>query len=390
MKILQVIQVFSPMHGGSAEVAYHLSKELAKRGHEVTIYTSDFKLTQEYMNCIPEVKVCSFKTWLNLAKFYVTPGMIKSAKEEIKHFDVIHMHNYRTFQNIIVHHYAKKCGIPYVLQAHGDLPRMIEKQRLKKLYDLVFGYGILRDATKVIALTKTMVEQYKQMGVNENRIAIIPNGVDLFEYNNLPEEGGFRKKYSIIDDEKIILYLGRIHKGKGIDLLVKAFVDLIKELDDAKLVITGPDDGFLSTLKGQIEDLKIADRILLTGPLFGREKLEAYVDADVYVLPSIYETFGVTVLEACACGTPVIVTDRCGIADFVGGNVGYVVEYDKDKLRDSIFKILSDEELRRRLGEQGKRLVREECGWDGIVRKVEGIYKNIVLSLGDNDEHTAC
>ena len=112
MKILQVTNLFSPVHGGSAEVPYHLSRELVKRGHEVTVYTSDSKLSRDYINSIPEVRVHSFKTWLGLAKFYMTPGIIRNTREEIKHLDIIHMHNYRTFQNIVVHHYAKKYGIP--------------------------------------------------------------------------------------------------------------------------------------------------------------------------------------------------------------------------------------------------------------------------------------
>lgn len=378
MKILQVAQFFSPVHGGSAEVPYRLSKELAKRGHDVTIYASSYKSSQEYINSIPEVEVCLFRSWLNYAKFHVTPGMIKRAKKEIKNFDIVHMHNYRTFQNIVVYYYVKKYKIPYVLQAHGSVLSFFQKQGLKKIFDLFFGYKILRDASKVIALTKTEAEQYKKMGVDEDKIEIVPNGIDLSEYENLPKREEFRKRYSIGDDEKIILYLGRIHKIKGIDLLVKAFADLTKDLDDIRLAIVGPDDGFLSALKMQIEDLKIGNRILLTGPLYGRDKLKAYVGADVYVLPSIYEIFGITVLEALACGTPVIVTDRCGIADTVNDKVGYVVEYDKDQLRDVISKVLSDEELRRRFGEEGRRLVREEFGWDKGVRKVEEIYEDCI------------
>ncbi len=173
------------------------------------------------------------------------------------------------------------------------------------------------------------------------------------------------------------MYLGRIHKIKGLDLLVKTFSDLIKKLDDIRLVIVGPDDGFLSTIKKQTEDLKIDGRILFAGPLYERDKLEAYVDADVYVLPSVYETFPVTVLEACACGTPVIVTDQCGIADIVD-EVGYVVEYDKDQLQDAIIKILSDEGLRRKFGEEGKRLVGEEFGWDEVVLDIENIYLSLI------------
>ena len=117
--------------------------------------------------------------------------------------------------------------------------------------------------------------------------------------------------------------------------------------------------------------------MIVTGPLYDREKLEAYVDADVYVLPSIYETFPNTVLEAWACGTPVVVTDRCGIADLVN-KVGYVVEYDENQLQDAIFKFLSDEELRKRLEAAGKKLVREEFSWGKVVGKIERLYETVL------------
>jgi glycosyltransferase involved in cell wall biosynthesis len=304
--------------------------------------------------------------------------MLPQLSKEIKKFDIIHLHGSRNFQNIVAHHYAKKYNIPYILQAHGSLPRIIQKQRLKRLYDWVWGDGILKDASKVIASTKIEAEQYKKMGVDENKIEIVPNGIDLSEYENLPERGEFRRKYSIRENEKIVLYLGRIHKIKGIDLLVEAFADLINELDDVRLVIVGADDGFLSMLKKQIEDLNINNRILFTGLLPEKDKLRAYVDADVYVLPSVYETFPVTVLEACICGTPVIVTDRCGTANIVNdNNVGYVVEYNKDQLQDAIFKILTDVELRRYLGESGKKLVREKLSWDIVVEQLEKIYGDV-------------
>ena len=375
MKILQVVPFFTPARGGSAIVPYNLSKHLAKRGHEVTVFTTDFEFDEEYAKSLDGVRVVPFHCIVNMGLMLISPTMKRQLKKEIRDFDVIHMHNFRSYQNIVAHHYAKKYGVPYMLQAHGSVLPFFQKQRLKKLYDWVWGYRILKDASKVIALTKMEVEQNKKMGVDGDEIEIVPNGIDLSEYENLPKRGEFRRKYSISDDEKIILYLGRIHKIKGIDLLVEAFLDLAKELDGIKLVIVGPDDGFLSALKKRIEDLKIGDRILFTGPLYERDKLEAYVDADVYVLPSVYEIFGITVLEACDCGTPVIVTDRCGIADIVDGKIGHVVEYDKDQLRDAIFKILSDEELRRRFGEEGRRLVGEEFGWDTIVRKIEGIYE---------------
>ena len=381
MKILQVIPYFTPKRGGDVNVVYNLSKHLAERGHKVTIFTTDFEFDTGYIQSLDGFRVVPFHCIANIGMMLISPKIKKQLKKEIMDFDVIHMHDFRSYQNIIAHHYAKKYNVPYVIQAHGSVLPFFQKQRLKKIFDLFFGYRILRDASKMIASTKTEVEQYKKMGVDEDKIEIVPNGIDLSEYENLPEKREFRRKYSIREDEKMILYLGRIHKIKGIDLLVETFADMVKELDSLKLVIVGPDDGFLSTLKRQIENLKISDKILFTGLIPEKDKLGAYVDADVYVLPSVYETFPVTVLEACACGTPIIVTDRCGIANIVNdNNVGHVVEYNKDQLQDAIFKILTNVELRRYFGESGKMLVREKYSWDIVVEQLEKIYGDIICS----------
>ena len=381
MKILQVIPYFTPKRGGDVNVVYNLSKHLAERGHKVTIFTTDFEFDTGYIQSLDGFRVVPFHCIANIGMMLISPKIKKQLKKEIMDFDVIHMHDFRSYQNIIAHHYAKKYNVPYVIQAHGSVLPFFQKQRLKKIFDLFFGYRILRDASKMIASTKTEVEQYKKMGVDEDKIEIVPNGIDLSEYENLPEKREFRRKYSIREDEKMILYLGRIHKIKGIDLLVETFADMVKELDSLKLVIVGPDDGFLSTLKRQRENLKISDKILFTGLIPEKDKLGAYVDADVYVLPSVYETFPVTVLEACACGTPIIVTDRCGIANIVNdNNVGHVVEYNKDQLQDAIFKILTNVELRRYFGESGKMLVREKYSWDIVVEQLEKIYGDIICS----------
>ena len=200
---------------------------------------------------------------------------------------------------------------------------------------------------------------------------------DLSEFDNLPERGEFRTKYGLDANQKIILFLGRIHRIKGLDLLIKVFSDLAKFLDDVKLVIAGPDDGYLTSLKKLVADSEISEKVLFTGPLYGQEKLKAYVDADVYILPSFYETFPMTLLEAMACGTPVIVTDRCGIADVINGQAGLVVPYDKDQLRDALLHMLSDDQMRLRFGEKGKLLVREKFNWEKIAEQVEGVYRGV-------------
>jgi glycosyltransferase involved in cell wall biosynthesis len=111
---------------------------------------------------------------------------------------------------------------------------------------------------------------------------------------------------------------------------------------------------------------------------FGKEKLQAYVDADVYVLPSSYEAFGITVFEACACGTPVMVTDRCGIAEVIDNRAGLALPHDREQLQAALEHILSDDNVRRQFGEKGKLLVRERFSWEKIAQQVESIYKDVL------------
>ena len=197
MKILQVTHVFKPLweSGGMARVAYEISRGLVERGHELTVYTTNrsFYSTNLETNkqvCLEGMKIYYFENlrkyfpWKTLPPLpYYLPFI---ARKEIKNFDIVHIHGYRTILSVIVHHYAKKYGIPYVLQPHGSLPRIIEKQRLKKLYDWVWGNRILRDASKLIAVSKEEAEYARLMGVGGEKISVIYNGMDIESFKNLP------------------------------------------------------------------------------------------------------------------------------------------------------------------------------------------------------------
>ncbi len=390
MKILQVVPYFYPAeaYGGPVPVAGHVTKELVQRGHEVTVYTTDTidgstRQKARYLE-IWGVKVHYFRNLSNsLAwhRLFFAPGMIPQLRKEIRTFDVIHLQDYRTFQNIVVHHYAKKNGIPYVLQAHGSVGAFFQKGFLKRTYDTIWGHRILRDASKAIAVTKIEAEQLKNVGVSEDKIEIVPPGIDFSEFENLPKKGRFRNRYGLNSSQRIVLYLARIHKIKGPDLLVKAFARLVGEGSDTQLVVVGPDDGYLPALKKLVKELGIEERVLFTGPLYGKEKLEAYVDADVYVLPSSYEIFGLTVLEACVCGTPVVVTEACGLADWIDQRAGFKVGHDEYRLQEAICVLLSNEELRRQLGDRARGLVREQFSWHKAAQQIEKIYTELLSSL---------
>ena len=365
-----------------------VSKELAKRDHEIVICTSNFGYENNKIR-IQDIDGVAIRFFRNIdlhiaksSKVFVSFDTAKFLKQEIRFFDAVHLHDFRTIQNVFVHHYARKYGVPYVLQGHGSLPRIIAKQRMKWIFDSFFGYNLLRDASKVIALNQVEADQCRRMGVPEEKIAIIPNGIDLSEYANLPPKGSFKKKFGIKEDERIVLYLGRIHKVKGIDILVKAFANVIKKLDDVRLVVVGPDDGYLGELESLIRALKIEDKVLISGALYGRDKFEAYVDADVYVLFSRYETFPNTVLEAYACGKPVIASMVGGLNDLVvDGVTGFLVKPgDVKQLARSILSLLDNDCRAEEMGLRGKQFVKENFALEKVADRLQCLYGDVALS----------
>lgn len=388
MKILQVISSFPPAYsyGGPARMAYETSKHLVKNGHDVTVYTTDVydaKSRLKYKEnpmMMDGIKVYHFKNISNsLAKnnFPIAPAMALALSRNIKDFDVIHINEYRTLQAKFVQYYASKYGIPYILQPRGTAPT-ISKGKQKEIFDYFFGYGIVSDASKIIATSRIESNQYGKVfpGFDNEKVVHIPNPIDIETYANLPKKGEFRKKYHIDNNDKMILFLSRIHERKGADLLIEAFGDLKKELENTKLVIAGPDEGYLDKLKSLVKELEIERDVIFPGPLYEKHKLEAYVDADVFVLPSkdYYESFGNVVLEACACGTPVIVTENCGISEWFKDGLGYVVKPSKIDLFNSLYQVFYIEDLKNTQMFKAKKFALE-FSWNRIIEKYEMAYR---------------
>lgn len=408
MKILQVVLYFPPAYsyGGPLGVTYQVSKELVKRGHEVTVFTTDVydaksRLEfQENPMVMDGIEVYHFRNLSNhLAhkNLAIAPSMAFALSKLVGSFDVVHLHEYFHFQAALVHHYATKKSVPYVLQAHGSFPiikklnserMLLSKSQSKRIFNIVFGHSIINDAGKIIASSRVESDQFQQAFADFplDRVVHLPNYVDLRSYEDLPERGHFRRKYNIDERVKIVLFLSRIHERKGADLLVAAFSKAKQTMDfPAILVIAGPDEGNVRTLKSLARKLAVENHVIFPGLLSSREKLEAYVDADVFVLPSRdrYESFGNVVLEALACGTPVIVTDNCGVSEWIGTDVGYIIEFDEEQLCDALHAVLGNERLSKTLGNSGKKLIREQFDWDEGILRFERLYEAVV-----SDNHT--
>jgi len=388
MKILHVIEQFKPAwdSGGMARVCYEQTKRLIDRGHEVTVFTTDGYTSRLPVEKNKSVDVDGVEVYYfrnistSLIKIFGTTSPYYFpfiAKNKIKDFDVIHIHAHRTPLSVITSYYARKNKVPYIVQSHGSVLPFFAKQRLKNIYDSIWGYEILRNASKVIALTNTEVEQYKKMGVKSNIIKIVPNGIDLRMYENLPNPGSFRKKYRISDGEKIVLYVGRLHESKGIDLLIRAFSDILKKLSNAKLVIVGPDDSYKSKLVELIEMLNIKDKVLFTGFVSHTDKIEIFIDSDVFITPR-FSGFPITFLEAIACGIPIITTENGDNLDWIDDKVGYVTDYNQNQLNNMIYKILEYDAVKKNFRLNAKKLLEEKFNYDVIIEGLEKIYSDCV------------
>ena len=387
MRILHVVPSFAPCfsHGGVVNASYQIAKKQVEAGHDVTVYTTDscrerLKFKDNYNVDVDGIKVFYFKNVSNTFKNKLTIDtpitLISYLKKTVSDFDIIHIHEHRQSLAIAAHRYAVKNNVPYVLQAHGSVLPFFQKEKLKDIFDKLWGFDILHDASKVFALTEVEKEQYLKMGVSSDRIEIVPLGINLNEYRDLPDKGNFKSKYNIGDDEKLILFLGRIHKIKGLDLLVESFSRI--DNTNVKLAIVGGDYDFKEELERRIDELNLADKIIFPGVLTGRDKIEALIDCDIFVMPSRYESFTTSGLEAMACSKPLILTKNNHIHTWVKDNVGLVCEFDREELSECMETLLNDEKLCEKFGENGKKLITEKYDWNKIEKQISSIYMNCI------------
>lgn len=386
MKILQVIPSFYPStgYGGGPLVAYEISKNLIKLGHKVTVLTTDSNDNISRLKAgkflVDEIEIHYLKNLdNNLAykhKIFLSRGIFSFFRKNTK-FDVMHLHDYRTYQNLIAYHHAQKYHIPYVLQPHGALPDSESKMVLKKIFDIAFGYQLLKNASKILPLNDSEANRLNGI-VPKEKIEIIPNGINLSQYRTIPSYGEFKRENGLKYNEKFILYIGRLHESKGIDLLLKCYANLHTQNTLTKLIIAGPNDGYLDNLKTIARELKIFDDIIFPGYLSQTDKLKAFVDADVFVTPKFYG-FPLTFLEAMVCGVPIVTTDRGDAINWINGNIGYTTHFSIDELTERINQILTNQQLNQAFRQNSREMVKK-FDWPFITQQIERIYSSLLVN----------
>ncbi|HET6519632.1 MAG TPA: glycosyltransferase, partial [Geminicoccaceae bacterium] len=205
---------------------------------------------------------------------------------------------------------------------------------------------------------------------------VIPLGIYPDEYRPLPEKGSFRSGHPELAGKTLVLFLGRINPSKGLDILARAFGQAARRRDDIHLVVAGPDNGsYRQQVEAWLREDGVVDRATFTGMVTGEDKLAVLRDADLFALTSYSESFGLSVIEAMACGVPVLISDKVKIwRDVIASGAGRVAPCDPARVADAMLEMLADRAELERSGRRGAEVVRRRFTWDVIAEDLERHY----------------
>ena len=388
MKILMLTWEYPPrIVGGIARVVHDLSKRLIKDGHEVTVVTyRDSADVPEYENDkgVNVYRVDNymihpnnFIDWIMQLNF----NMLSKATEIINKeggFDVIHAHDW------LVTYAAKSLknayDIPIVATIHAT-----EAGRNSGIHDETQRYIndtewlLTYEATEVIVNSNYMKNEIQRLfGLPFDKINVIPNGINLSNFTGIERDYDFRRQYAM-DNEKIILYVGRLVYEKGVQHLIAAMPKILSNYNDAKLIIAGR-GGMMDELRTEASNLGLNDKIYFTGYLNSKQVQKMYKCADVAVFPSTYEPFGIVALEAMLAGVPTVVSDVGGLDEIVTHGVDGMKSYagNANSIADSVTALLYDHQLATNVSKKAKQKVKDQFNWEKIAQDTHFTYEKAI------------
>ena len=392
LRILHVTPYFQDAwgYGGIPRIATTLTRELALRGHQVTVCTTD-AADGERRSAPPKpepgapgaVDVRMFPNLSNRlayhAQVFLPRGLSGYLSRHATCFDIAHLHACRNLPVSLAARQLSRARVPYVLAPNGTAPRIERRRAAKWVYDQMTGRGDLESASAVIAVSEAERRQLEQMGVPAGRIRLLVNPIDLDEHRAPATRGAFRAAHGV-GSRPLVLYLGKLTPRKRVDVLLRAFA--LNVAPDARLAIAGNDMGTRRSLEHLSSELGLGDRVVFTGLLRGAARLEALADADVLVYPSADEVFGLVPLEALLTGTPVVVADDSGCGELIGQVGGGVVTPlgDADALAAAIRQVLAARDDWRRRASEAASVVRQRYGGPTVAAELDALYHDVLAA----------
>lgn len=409
MRILYAVHGYKPAYriGGPILSVSSVAERLVRKGHRVVVFTSNSNLDQDldistnqpidvdgvevwyFRRYEPLKKIFPFFTYFSKSMgFLYTPDMKQALNNIMPKVDLVHTHLPFIYPTYAAAKSSRKNNKPLFYHQRGvfDPGRLKFRSFKKRIYISLIEKPIMRQATTLIALTEFERDNYRALGVRTH-CEVVPNGIDVSFYRSEARPGSM-EKFNIRENQSVILFLGRLHPVKGVDMLLKAFSKIAGLFPDSLLVLAGPDEYCIEQeFKKKASNPDLIKRVIFTGMVEGEDKINLLARANLFCLPSIGEGFSVSILEALASATPVLISRQCHFPDVEKCHAGWIIERQVDEWAKKMATLLKDQELLKKTGENACKLAMEKYSWDNIVEKVENVYIEGVERYRRNTSH---
>lgn len=388
-KILIISSNISKDSGGLRTGTINICNALEKKGWNVTLYTTTFSKDGEFNGKIKGVAElrdidtnyfkCQKVIWGNI----ISMGMlIRLLFLSRKNFDLVLVQSMYQFNSTFAALICRIKKIPYILRPHGTLDPVLLYRRLvplKKLYIAMFEKPNFSRAKAIQYSSQQEMDMTDLVFKGSAEGIIISEGISPEEYKNF-DEGEFVRRFPQFSNGQTILFLGRLHQKKGIDLAIKAFEKISHQFIDSKMAIIGTgDQSYIDVLVGLIDELKMNNRIYILGGVNHSVKLAAFHAADIFILPSYGENFGLAVVEAALCSLPMIISNRVAIApQFEEGGAAVICECSSDAFASALENLLHDSEMRHSMSLAGPKVVGDYFTVEKMGNALDVTYKKIL------------
>jgi glycosyltransferase involved in cell wall biosynthesis len=379
LRIAHITAAFPPYRSGTGTVCYHNALEAARMGHDVHVFTADYGGEHAHGDDPDGVTVHRLKAIFRVGNAPLLPGLLHGGR-----FDVIHLHYPFIFGAELASMRSLLSRTPYVITYHQDVILGGAMGRAVLAHEALIGRAILRGARRLMFTTldygraSRVGDLVERMG---ERAVDMPNGVDPAVFHPNIATSALRTRYRLTPGDRIALFVGgldRAHYFKGIPVLLEA---LARSADPCVKALIVGDGDLRAGFEAQAAALGLAERAIFAGRVAQAELPAHYALCDTLVLPSITmgEAFGIVLLEAMACAKPVIASDLPGVRTVAAhGECGLVFPPgDSAALASALETLLSDGDLRRRLGANGRARVEQKYAWARIGESLAQIYAQV-------------
>jgi glycosyltransferase involved in cell wall biosynthesis len=366
VNICHVVPTFDPAHGGPLIVATKLAEAQAALGHSVTLAGV----------CREEHLMKSQRAATN-ANVEIRDFSSTREFESLLPFDLVELHGIWEPILLKIARLCRRRNVPYVVCPHGMLDDWsLNQKALKKRVALsIFYKRMISRAGAIHALNKHEAQVISEKGLSD-RVEVIPNGVSI---DTRSSEGKIESNFPELADKTYVLFLGRLHYKKGLDILAEAWKQVVAAMPAAVLVVAGPDeDGSVNDFRARISRAGIEDSVVELGAVYGQKKWILLRGCRCFVLPSRQEGFSVAVLEALACSKPVVITRECHFDQVQEADAGFVCNLDARALASAMMILLGNDALGKEMGCRGEQMVCQHYQWPDVARRSLDVYSSVL------------